>query len=107
LIAGHSHSYQRYTRNVTIAGKQTQVPYIVAGCGGHTDEAVGTASGQVDGDHTFVKSTRGYGYLNILIDTQHVQIDFHLALLPGGVVPGTGKTLFDSVKVNLATGRLV
>ena len=107
LIAGHSHSYQRYTRNVTIAGRQAQVPYIVAGCGGHTDEAVGTASGQVDGDHTFVKSTRGYGYLNIVIDAQHLQIDFHLVLLPGGAVPGTGKTLFDSVKVNLATGTLV
>jgi predicted phosphodiesterase len=105
LIAGHSHTYQRYTRNVTIARKQAQVPYIVAGCGGHNDQAVGVASGQVMGDHTFVKSIRGYGYLDIVVDAQHLQIDFNLVLGPAGV-PGLAKKSFDSVRVNLATGKL-
>lgn len=106
LIAGHSHTYQRYTRIVTIAGNQVQVPYIVAGCGGHNDQAVGVASGQTTGDHTFVKSTRGYGYLNTLVDAQHLEIDFRLVLGPGGAVPAGATKLFDSVKVNLATGKL-
>ena len=106
LIAGHSHTYQRYTRAVTIAGKQAQVPYVVAGCGGHNDQAVGVATGQPTGDHTFAKSTRGYGYLNVLVDVGHLQIDFHLVLGPGGVVPPGGAKLFDSVKVNLATSKL-
>ncbi len=106
LLAGHSHTYQRYTRNVTIGGKQAQVPYVVAGCGGHNDQAVGQATGQVDGDHTFVKSARGYGYLNITVDAQHLQIDFILVLGPGSQVPSGGPTRFDSVKVNLATGKL-
>ena len=105
LLAGHSHTYQRYTRSVTIAGKQAQVPYIVAGCGGHNDQAVGVATDQTTGDHTFVKSTRGYGYLDVLVDAQHLQIDFHLVLGPAGV-PGPGKKSFDSVKVNLAAGTL-
>jgi hypothetical protein len=105
LIAGHSHTYQRYTRIMSIAGKQVQVPYVVAGCGGHNDQAVGVASGQTTGDHTFVKSTRGYGYLDIVVDAQHLQIDFHLVLGPAGV-PGVGRKSFDSVGVDLATGKL-
>jgi hypothetical protein len=105
LIAGHSHTYQRYTRMVSIAGKQVQVPYIVAGCGSHNDQAVGVASGQTTGDHTFVKSTRGYGYLDIVVDAQHLQIYFHLVLGPAGV-PGVGRKSFDSVRVDLAAGKL-
>jgi hypothetical protein len=105
VIAGRSHTYQRYTRTVSIAGKQSPVPYVVAGCGGHNDEAVRVATGQITGDHTFVKSTRGYGYLDIVVDPQLLQIDFHLVLGPPGV-PGPGKKSFDSVKVNLASGTL-
>jgi len=105
LLAGHSHTYQRYTRTMSFAGKQAQVPYLVAGCGGHNDQAVGVASGQTTGDHTFVKSTRGYGYLDIVVDSEHLQIDFHLVLGPAGV-PGAPQKSFDSVKVNLATGKL-
>ena len=106
LLAGHSHTYQRYTRIVSIAGKQAQVPYVVAGCGGHNDQNVGVATGQKDGDHIFVKSTRGYGYLDIVVNAQHLQIDFHLVLGPAGV-PGVPKKSFDSVRVNLATSTLV
>jgi len=105
LIAGHAHTYQRFTRTVTIAGKQAQIPYVVAGCGGHNDQAVPAASGQVIGDHTFVKSARCYGYLNILADAQRLQLDFILVLGPGGAAP-TGAKVFDSVKVNLATGKI-
>lgn len=28
-----AHSYQRYTRQVTVSGKQIQVPYVVVGSG--------------------------------------------------------------------------
>src|SRR5262249_21710278 len=33
--SGHAHNYQRFTRTVTSDGKSMQVPYIVAGNGGH------------------------------------------------------------------------
>jgi hypothetical protein len=71
------------------------------GCGlwCHNDQA-GTV-----GDHTFVKSTRGYGYLDIVVDAQYLQIDFNLVLGPAGV-PGPGKKSFDSGRVNRATGKL-
>ena len=32
VFSGHSHNYQRYTRTVN----NYQIPYIVAGCGGHS-----------------------------------------------------------------------
>ncbi len=36
VLAGHAHSYQRFTRSVTGAdGKSVEVPYVVAGNGGH------------------------------------------------------------------------
>jgi len=52
-----------------------------------------------------VKSTRGYGYLDIVVDARYLRIDFHLVLGPAGV-PGPGKKTFDSVRLDLAAGKL-
>jgi 3',5'-cyclic AMP phosphodiesterase CpdA len=35
VFSGHAHVYQRFTRSVQIAGKQMEVPYVVAGMGGN------------------------------------------------------------------------
>jgi Calcineurin-like phosphoesterase len=35
VVSGHAHNYQRFTRTVPLNGKAMQVPYIVAGNGGH------------------------------------------------------------------------
>ena len=32
VLSGHAHNYQRFTRTVN----NLQIPYVVAGCGGHT-----------------------------------------------------------------------
>jgi len=45
-------------------------------------------------------------YLDIVVNAQHLQIDFHLVPGPAGV-PGVAKKSFDSVRVNLATSTLV
>jgi predicted phosphodiesterase len=63
FLSGHAHSYQRYTRELTLAGRSLQIPYIVAGTGGINDQAVPAATGQKTADHIFVKSLKGYGYL--------------------------------------------
>jgi hypothetical protein len=42
---------------------------------------------------------------DIVVDAQHLQIGFHLVLGPAGV-PGAGNKSFDSLRVNLATGKL-
>jgi hypothetical protein len=35
VLSGHAHVYQRFTRTLQIAGKPMEVPYVVAGIGGH------------------------------------------------------------------------
>lgn len=67
-LAGHAHSYQRYTRELNFNGKALQIPYIVAGTGGINDQAIKPGTGKKTGDHIFVKSLQGYGYL--LIDVK-------------------------------------
>jgi hypothetical protein len=62
-LSGHAHSYQRYTREVTLAGRQMEIPYVVVGTGGINDQAVKPATGAKTGDHTYVSSFKGYGYM--------------------------------------------
>jgi Calcineurin-like phosphoesterase len=69
FLSGHAHSYQRYTRKITFGGRTIQIPYVVAGTGGINDQAVPTATGQVNGDHTFVSSYKGYGYVHVTVDS--------------------------------------
>jgi len=45
----------------------------VAGTGGINDQAVKQASGQVDGDHTYVASYKGYGYLLIEVNSSTIK----------------------------------
>jgi len=65
MLAGHSHNYQRYTRTASLGGAPVQIPYVVAGCGGHAASTVVAASGQHMGETIFEKSLRGFGYLTI------------------------------------------
>lgn len=62
-LSGHAHSYQRYTREVTVAGRQMEIPYVVVGVGGINDQAVKPATGAKTGDHIYVSSFKGYGYM--------------------------------------------
>jgi hypothetical protein len=89
VISGHAHNYQRHTRRVS--GKQ--IPFLVAGCGGHNDSSVDPADGQLVGDHSFDKSFKGFGYLTIAASQQRLQIDFRKL--------GTGRP-FDTTRVSLS-----
>ncbi len=64
-LSGHAHSYQRYTRELNFNGKALQIAYLVAGTGGINDQAIVAGNGVKTGDHIFVKSLQGYGYLLI------------------------------------------
>jgi predicted phosphodiesterase len=105
VLAGHSHTYQRYTRTHAIGGKTVKVPYIVAGCGGHADQPVG-AAGSTTADHKFEHAEQGYGYLDVQVTSTSLNIDFHLVLGPHGAAPAGGARVIDSVRVNLATGSI-
>jgi len=100
MLAGHSHNYQRYTRTTTLAGKAVQIPYIVAGCGGHIDSPVHDAHGQKIGEAEFEKSMKGFGYL--LLTATATQLTVAMFATTGGP-----KTAFDTVTVNIASRRVV
>ncbi len=99
FLAAHAHSYQRYTRNVSFNGRAMQIPFIVAGTGGINDQAIITATGQVTGDHAFVRSRKGYGYLTVEATGSTVKVKMT------GVDQQT-KSDVDSVTVDLATNRI-
>ena len=101
-LSGHAHSYQRYTRNVTFSGRALQIPYIVAGTGGINDQAIIAATGQTTGDHTFVKSLQGYGYLLVEVSATTLTSTMFQ------VDPTTkAKTKYDTMILDLATSRVL
>jgi hypothetical protein len=99
FLSGHAHSYQRYTRRVLFNGRTLDIPYLVAGIGGINDQAVPAATGQVTGDHTFVTSRQGYGYL--LIDVTATSVT---GTMMG--VSGTQRTQVEQFSVSLTTNRV-
>ncbi len=100
FLAGHAHSYQRYTRRITFGGKTLEIPFIVAGTGGINDQVIVAGAGQVTGDHTFVKSRQGYGYLLVEVNSTTLTVK-----MIG--VNGLTTSDVDRVAVDLATSRAV
>jgi calcineurin-like phosphoesterase family protein len=100
FLSGHAHSYQRYTRELTFNGRPLQIPHIVAGTGGINDQAVPQATGQKTGDHTFVRSMKGYGYL--LVEASNSNLTTTMFAVDQTT---KAKTAFDKVSVDLATNR--
>jgi hypothetical protein len=100
FLSGHAHSFQRYTRFVSLAGRPMEIPYIVAGTGGISDQAVPAATGARTGDHPFVKSRKGYGYLLVSVTTTQLTAKFV-------AVDGQTRSDFDAVTVDLGTNKLV
>lgn len=99
VLSGHAHNYQRHTRRVTFKDKAMQIPFIVAGCGGHNDLPVQPAHGQVVGDTTYDKALRGYGFLMVTVSPASLKIEMWQA-------PSTGTTPFDTVTVDLANRQI-
>jgi hypothetical protein len=99
MLAGHSHNYQRYTRSTDFGSGVVEIPYVVAGCGGHAASIVKDANGQQMGETVFEKSMRGYGYLMITADARQLLIE--MVATTGGT-----KQSFDTVTVNIANHRL-
>jgi 3',5'-cyclic AMP phosphodiesterase CpdA len=65
IVSGHAHIYQRFARSV--AGKQ--LPYIVAGSGGHDARAQAGEAPRTWNDYTLlVGPTAAYGYLTATVD---------------------------------------
>jgi hypothetical protein len=105
-LSGHAHSYQYYLREPA-SHPGLQIPYIVAGTGGINDQAIATATGLKEGDHTFVKSLQGYGYLLVEVLAPDKKTASSLTVTMFQVDPtSTRKSQYYQVTVNLATGKV-
>ena len=99
MLAGHSHNYQRYTRQMDFGAGLVQLPYIVAGCGGHAESQVTAAHKQKIGETVFESSMRGYGYLMLTVNSGQLVIEmFDTTSGP--------KRSFDKVTVILSDRRV-
>ena len=112
VLSAHAHNYQRFTR----ARGDTQIPYIVAGNGGHglsrltkrggqglrTPTVIQAAGG--GGDQVVLESydDQDYGYLRIVVDAKQLRIEYHPA-----ADGSETKTPDDRVTVDLASRTLV
>lgn len=105
-LSGHAHSYQYYLREPA-SQPGLQIPYIVAGTGGINDQAIATATGQKTGDHTFLKSLQGYGYLLVQVASPDKKTASTITVTMFQVNPtSTKKSQYHQVTVNLATGKV-
>lgn len=98
VFSGHAHNYQRFTRTVN----GLQIPYLVAGCGGHAplSKMSGTYRTPFPIDSTLTLESyddTDYGYLRVVVNATTLTIEFH----PEGD-GGTTKTPDDVVMVTLA-----
>lgn len=98
VLSGHSHNYQRFTRVVN----NYQIPYVVAGCGGHAPLSKMSSNYrtpyQIDSTLTLESyDDTDYGYLRIIVNAQTMTIEFHPE--SDG---GTTKTPDDDVTIELA-----
>jgi hypothetical protein len=99
VLSGHAHNYQRYTRTVN----NYQIPYVVAGCGGHTPlskmRATYRTPYKIDDTLTLESyDDAHFGYLRVVVTAETMRIEFHPE--SDG---GTTKTPDDDVTVTLAT----
>ena len=99
LFSGHSHNYQRYTRTVN----NYSIPYLVAGCGGHSPLSAMRATYRtpykIDSTLTLESyDDTDYGYLRVVVNATTMRVEFHPES-DGGVA----KTPDDAVTITLAT----
>jgi hypothetical protein len=99
VLSGHAHNYQRYTRTVN----KYQIPYIVAGCGGHSplSSMRATLRTPYKIDNTLTLNSyddTDYGYLRVIVNATTLRIEFH-PQSDGGAT----KTPDDVVTVTLAS----
>jgi hypothetical protein len=89
ILSGHAHNYQRFTREISSHGKTVQVPYIVAGCGGHNITPLkphsdrkpvrtplrGRPVGTSHSDNSLRQYFNGFGHLLVTVSNKVLTID--------------------------------
>lgn len=89
VLSGHAHNYQRFTRAVTVNGKTMQVPYIVAGTGGHNITPLkpgfnrqpirtplrGAPVGGDSSEHSLRQYFNGFGHVIVTVTNRVLTLD--------------------------------
>jgi hypothetical protein len=113
ILSGHAHNYQRFTREVTFNGKAMQIPYLVAGNGGHNITPLKTGGnrrpvqtplrGRTDAstetEHSLRQYFNGFGHLYITVTKKVLTIDLI------GTKTQSSEAV-DSVTVDLAISKI-
>ena len=113
VLAGHAHSYQRFTR---LRDDGTEIPYIICGNGGHNVQKLQGPQGSVlRAPQTLLQKTADddavtfenyddldYGYLRVIVDPEQLRIEYHPA-----ADATSAKTPDDSVTIDLVTRKRV
>jgi hypothetical protein len=106
ILSGHAHNYQRFTRAFTFQGKPMQVPFIVAGNGGHGIVPVKLTRNRqpvslpvTSGDHTLRQYFNGFGHLLVTVTQRVLTIDL-IGTKTNTDIP------VDSVTVDLASNTI-
>jgi Calcineurin-like phosphoesterase len=111
VLAGHAHSYQRFTRH---RADGTEIPYIICGNGGHNVQKLRPQNGlalrtpqtvqvKAPGQDEVIFENyddTNYGYLRVIADAQQLRIEYHPASDTVNV-----KTPDDSVTVDLRSHK--
>jgi Calcineurin-like phosphoesterase len=113
VLSGHAHVYQRFTRTVQIGAKTMQVPYVVAGMGGHgpiqpvkpnlqrqpvRTPLLGRSPNGTE-DHSLQQYFNGFGHLILTVTNRVLTLDLI------GTKTQTDQPV-DSVTVDLGTNRI-
>jgi hypothetical protein len=114
VLAGHAHSYQRFTR---LRSDGTEIPYVICGNSGHNVQRLQAPKGSTalrtpqtivnktanDDEVTFENyDDTDYGYLRLIVDPEQLRIEYHPA--SDGL---NSKTPDDSVTVDLKSRKRV
>jgi hypothetical protein len=89
VLSGHSHVYERFTREVKVGNKTMDVPYVVAGNGGHGITPMkpnsdrkpvrtplrGKAISGAAADHTLKQYFNGFGHLLVTVTPNVLTVD--------------------------------
>ena len=113
VFSGHAHVYQRFTRTTQVAGRAMEVPYIVAGIGGHgpiqpvkpnierqpiRTPLKGRSPNGAE-DHSLRQYFNGFGHLIVTVTNRVLTIDLI------GTKTQSHQAV-DSVTVDLSTNRI-
>jgi hypothetical protein len=113
VLSGHAHNYQRFTRQSAVNGQSIQVPFVVAGCGGHNITPLkprsdrtpvrtplrGRPIGNAPADVSLQQYFNGFGHLVVTVTPHVLTIDLI------GTKTQTEDAV-DSVTVDLASNTI-